>query len=47
GAGRTGKDWNERILNNPHFQVLEWEPNAKNIFPDPNLKGGGMYLSLG
>lgn len=44
GAGRTGKDWNERILNNPHFQVLEWEPNAKNIFPDPNLRGG--YVSL-
>ena len=45
GAGRTGKDWNERILNNPHFQVLEWEPNAKNIFPDPNLKGG-VCISL-
>ena len=45
GAGRTGKDWNERILNNPHFQVLEWEPNAKNIFPDPNLRGG-VCISL-
>ena len=39
-AGQTKRDWNEKMLNDPHFKILEYEPNAKNIFPDTDIKGG-------
>lgn len=41
-AGKTPAKWNEKMLNDEHFKVLEYEPNSKNIFPDLTvpIKGG-------
>lgn len=41
-AGYTPKAWNEKMLNDPHFKVLKYEPNSDNVFPGLStpLKGG-------
>lgn len=39
-AGSTPKAWNEKMLNDKHFKVLEYETNSMNIFPTTSIKGG-------
>lgn len=41
-AGYTPKDWNEKMLNNPHFKVMDYEPDSNKVFPSLSspLKGG-------
>ncbi|WP_051621776.1 Eco57I restriction-modification methylase domain-containing protein [Ruminobacter sp. RM87] len=39
-AGGTPKDWNQKILNSPHFQVLDYDANAKNYFQNTAITGG-------
>lgn len=39
-AGSTPKDWNEKMLSDSHFKVLQYEPDASNIFPNTDIKGG-------
>lgn len=41
-AGNTPKAWNEKMLNDPHFKVLQYEPDSSKIFPSLSapLKGG-------
>lgn len=39
-AGSTPKAWNEKMLNDPHFKVLEYEENAAKIFSNTDIKGG-------
>ena len=39
-AGRTSKDWNEKMLNSEHFKVLHYEPESWKIFKDTDIKGG-------
>ncbi len=39
-AGDTPKDWNEKMLNDPHLKVLYYEINASKIFPGTDIKGG-------
>ncbi len=39
-AGRTPKNWNEKMLNDEHLKVLEYEPEAKKVFPNTEIKGG-------
>ncbi len=39
-AGQTGSDWNSKILNDPHFKVLKYEPDSKKIFNGVDIKGG-------
>lgn len=41
-AGSTPKAWNEKMLNNPHFKVLEYMPNSNAVFPSLSapIKGG-------
>lgn len=41
-AGNTPKAWNEKILNDPHFKVLHYEPDSSKVFPalSAPLKGG-------
>lgn len=39
-AGRTPKAWNEKMLNDEHFKVLEYEPNASKVFSMAEIKGG-------
>ena len=39
-AGYTPKQWNEKMLNDPHFKVLHYEPDCEKIFPGTDIKGG-------
>lgn len=39
-AGRTPAPWNKKMLNDPHFKILQYESNAKKIFPSIDLPGG-------
>lgn len=39
-AGYTPKEWNEKMLNDPHFKVLTYETDASKIFPNTEIKGG-------
>ncbi|MBQ1804165.1 MAG: Eco57I restriction-modification methylase domain-containing protein [Bifidobacteriaceae bacterium] len=47
GAGRIDKKWGERLLSDPHFSVLYREQDSKKVFPNIDLKGGGVHLPLG
>lgn len=39
-AGSTPKPWNQEKLNDPHFKVLEFEPDSKKWFKNVDIKGG-------
>lgn len=39
-AGYTPKHWNEKMLNDQHFKILEYEPDSNKIFPNIEIKGG-------
>lgn len=39
-AGRTPKVWNEKMLNDPHFKILEYYSDASKIFKDTDIMGG-------
>ena len=39
-AGSTPKNWNEKMLNDPHLKVLNYEVNASKVFPGTDIKGG-------
>ena len=39
-AGSTPKAWNEKMLNDPHFKVLDYEADASKLFHDTDIKGG-------
>lgn len=39
-AGSTPKEWNRKMLNDPHFKVLNYIPDGKSIFSGTDIKGG-------
>lgn len=39
-AGSTPKAWNEKMLNDPHFKVLDFAQDASTVFPNTDIKGG-------
>lgn len=39
-AGQTAKEWNNKKMNDEHFKVVLYEPNAAKIFPNTDIKGG-------
>ena len=39
-AGRTPKQWNEKMLSDSHFKILMYEGDASTIFPNTDIKGG-------
>jgi hypothetical protein len=39
-AGSTPKAWNEKMLGDPHFKVLEYEEDASRVFSNTEIKGG-------
>lgn len=39
-AGATPKDWNDKMLNDPHLSISLYEPNSQSMFPDVDIKGG-------
>ncbi|MDD6589935.1 MAG: Eco57I restriction-modification methylase domain-containing protein [Anaerobutyricum hallii] len=40
GIGRTPKKFTEEKLNDDHFKVLYYEPDASKVFPNTDIKGG-------
>lgn len=39
-AGYTPKDWNKKMLNDPHFKVLSYYPSSSDVFANVDIKGG-------
>ena len=39
-AGATPKDWNKKMLNDTHFKVLDYSPDASKYFKGVDIKGG-------
>lgn len=39
-AGKTPKDWNKKMLNDEHLQVVRYWANSNEVFPSVDLKGG-------
>lgn len=39
-AGQTPKAWNEKMLNDEHFKVMQYETDASKIFSNTDIKGG-------
>lgn len=39
-AGKTPSSWNKKMLNDPHFKVVEYYPNSKDVFDNVDIKGG-------
>ena len=39
-AGKTPKDWNEKMLNDEHYKVERYWANASDVFPTVDLPGG-------
>ena len=38
--GNTPTAWNRKMLEDEHFKVLLYEPNAQKIFPNVTFRGG-------
>lgn len=39
-AGQTPKNWNQKMLSDPHLTVLLYEQDGTKIFPNTDIKGG-------
>lgn len=39
-AGRTPKQWNEKMLSDTHLKILLYKKDASEIFPNTEIKGG-------
>lgn len=39
-AGKTPKDWNNKMLSDEHLKVLNYMPNSDMVFPNTDIKGG-------
>lgn len=39
-AGYTPKPWNRKMLNDPHFKVVYFNPNSSEVFSGVDIKGG-------
>lgn len=39
-AGKTPKDWNEKILSDPHFKVVDYWVKSIDVFNNVDVKGG-------
>lgn len=39
-AGKTPKEWNNKMLNDDHFKVVKYYPNSQDVFATVDIKGG-------
>ncbi|MBB1122845.1 Eco57I restriction-modification methylase domain-containing protein [Limosilactobacillus albertensis] len=39
-AGSTPKDWNRKMLNDEHLNIVMFTPNSSDFFPRTDIKGG-------
>ena len=44
-AGSTPKKWNEKMLSDQHFKIVDYEQVSSKIFPNTDIKGG-VAISL-
>ena len=45
-AGRTPKEWNEKMLNDEHFKVIKYIRDGADVFANVEIKGGGLRLHI-
>lgn len=43
-AGGTPKEWNKKMLNDPHIKVVFFEQNSSAVFPNTRISGGVAIL---
>lgn len=43
-AGSTPKQWNQKMLNDPHVKVAYYEQKSGSVFPNTDIKGGVAVL---
>ncbi|CAH9017144.1 Eco57I restriction-modification methylase domain-containing protein [Candidatus Nitrosacidococcus sp. I8] len=43
-AGSTDKNWNQKMLTDPHIKVTYYEQNSAKVFPNTDIKGGIAIL---
>ena len=39
-AGFTPTEWNNKVLNDPHFRIVSYKANSTEVFPTVDIKGG-------
>lgn len=39
-AGKTPKEWNQKVLNDEHLKVVWYKPKSNDVFPNVDIKGG-------
>lgn len=39
-AGKTPKEWNQKMLNDKHYKVVKYWSNSADVFPTVDIKGG-------
>ena len=39
-AGKTPKEWNEKMLNDEHFKVILYKSKSSDVFPNVDIMGG-------
>lgn len=39
-AGKTPKDWNRKMLDDPHLKVIDYQQRSDAVFPNTDIKGG-------
>lgn len=39
-TGLTSKEWNKKMLSDPHIKVIRYEADSTNVFPNTDIKGG-------
>ena len=39
-AGQTPKEWNKKMLSDPHLKILMYEQDSSKVFPNTDIKGG-------
>src|SRR5690625_5061810 len=39
-AGKTPKSWNEKVLNDEHFKVIDFKQDSSKVFPNTDITGG-------
>ena len=39
-AGKTPKDWNRKMLDDPHLKVINYQQKSDAVFPNTDIKGG-------
>lgn len=43
-TGLTPKEWNNKMLSDPHLKVIHYEQDAAQIFPSTDIKGGVVVM---